>query len=132
MPRTYPDLATFFREEGRTQDDVAHDLGISPALLSMYKWKLRQPPLQLALRITSLCRVPLESLLRAPRPTPAKAARRSQTVTSRPRQMTGNSGNHPSLHNTNPRAAGASRQATMESSQSEKTSKTGSFTRSKH
>ena len=121
MPRTYPNLAAYFRGEGRTQGDLAHELDISPALMSMYKNGDRQPPLALALRISERCRIPPESLIRVQRPTPAKAE-------SRP----GRKANLHSLHNTNGRSARASGRAADESSQSEKISKTSTFTRSKH
>ena len=75
--RTYPNLFAFFRAEGRIQDTIAQELGISPALLSMFKWGLRQPDLALALRIADRCRVPLESLVKVQRPQPAKATPRA-------------------------------------------------------
>jgi DNA-binding XRE family transcriptional regulator len=61
--RTYPNLQAYFRGEGATQGALAHELGISQALLSMIKWGLREPDLALALRIAERCRVPLESLV---------------------------------------------------------------------
>lgn len=121
MPRTYPNLKAYFRAEGRTQGDLAHELGISPALMSMYKHGDRQPPLALALRISERCRIPPESLIRVQRPTPAKADHRP-----------GRKANLPSLHNTNRRSAGASGPAANESSQSGNNGKTSTFTRSKH
>ena len=119
--RTYPNLAAYFRGEGRTQGDLAHELDISPALMSMYKHGDRQPPLALALRISERCRIPPESLIRVRRPTPAKAE-------SRP----GRTANLPKVHNTIRRSAGASGQAADESSPSGKNGQTSSFTRSKH
>lgn len=65
MPRrVYPNLAAYFRENEETQAQVADELGISYAYMSMLKWGIRQPPLDLALRIAQRCGVPLESLLR--------------------------------------------------------------------
>ena len=107
--RTYPNLAAFFHAEGRIQNQVAHELGISSSLLSMIRWGLRQPQLDLALRISDRCRVPLESLIRVRRPTPAKAA-------SRPRARA----KIHSLHNTIRHTGGRSPGAARHSSQSEK------------
>jgi len=106
MARTYPDLAAYFRAEEGTQGDLAHELGISPSLLSMFKWGEREPQLALALRISERCRVPLESLIKVRRPTPAKAA-------SRPAKL------H-SLQNTIRRSGGRRPGAARESSHSEK------------
>ncbi len=121
MPRTYPNLKAYFRAEGRTQGDLAHELGISPALMSMYKNGDRQPPLAVALRISERCRIPPESLIRVQRPTPAKAESRPSRKVNLPRE-----------HNTIRRSAGPSGQAADESSQSGKIGKTSTFTRSKH
>lgn len=65
MPRRiYPDLHSYFRENGDSVTQVASDVGCSIAHLSMIKWGTRQPTLALALRIAERCGVPLESLLR--------------------------------------------------------------------
>lgn len=67
MPRrVYPNLRAFFRDSGETQQQIADELGISYPSISMIKSGLRQPTLELALRIASRCNVPLESLLRQP------------------------------------------------------------------
>lgn len=64
MPRrVYPNLAAFLREHDGTAHELARELGISPPLLSMIKWRVRQPRLELALKIAERCNVPLESLL---------------------------------------------------------------------
>lgn len=85
--RLYPNLAAFFLGEGRIQGQVAQELGISKAHLSMIKWGLREPDLALALQITARCHVPLESLVKR-RPTVKatlrkKARRRPELVSSR-------------------------------------------------
>ena len=66
MPqRIYPNLKAFFRESGESQTDIANEIGISIASMSMIKWGQRQPALPLALKIAARCHVPLESLIRA-------------------------------------------------------------------
>lgn len=60
----YPSLTAYFQENEETQAQVADELEISYAYMSMLKWGLRQPPLDLALKIARRCNVPLESLLR--------------------------------------------------------------------
>jgi transcriptional regulator with XRE-family HTH domain len=63
--RVFPSLAAYLRDRGRgAQVEVAAELGISPAYLSLLKDRQRQPPLDLALRIAAHCAVPLESLVR--------------------------------------------------------------------
>lgn len=65
MPRRiYPNLLAFFRANPETQAQIADELEISPAFLSMIKWGERQPQLSLALKIADRCHVPLESLIR--------------------------------------------------------------------
>jgi hypothetical protein len=113
MPIIYPDLHAFFKAEGRIQAEVAHELGISTALLSMFKWREREPHLELALRISERCRVPLASLVKLRKPTPAKAAHRPRAAQA-PRAKI-----H-SLHNTNRKSAAARQRTAYTSSQSEK------------
>ena len=73
MPRrVYSNLKAFFEaqrdlKDGLSAQDVAKKLGISYAYLSMIKWGDRQPDLKLALAISHLCHVPVESLLRRDR-----------------------------------------------------------------
>jgi Helix-turn-helix. len=65
MPqRVYPNLVSYFDKTDETQQQVASELGISTAYMSMIKWRQRQPDLALALRISERCNVPLESLIR--------------------------------------------------------------------
>lgn len=68
MPRrVYPNLTAYFKgNPGESAFEIAHELGISPAFLSMIKWGERQPGLALALRMAERFQVPLESLLRKP------------------------------------------------------------------
>ena len=113
MPIIYPDLHAFFKAEGRVQKAVAHELGISTALLSMFKWREREPHLELALRISERCRVPLASLVKLRKPTPAKAAHR-------PRSAQASRAKIHSLHNTIRRSGGRSPGAARQSSHSEK------------
>jgi transcriptional regulator with XRE-family HTH domain len=73
MPRrVYANLRAYFedhrlRQTGLRAMDVADDLHISHAYLSMIKWGQREPDLALALRIAAKCSVPLESLIRSNR-----------------------------------------------------------------
>lgn len=63
--RVFASLAAYLRDRGRGgQVELAAELGISPAYLSLLKDRQRQPPLDLALRISAHCAVPLESLLK--------------------------------------------------------------------
>lgn len=63
--RVYPNLLAYFKgNPDVTQTQIADELKISTAYVSMLKWGLRQPPLDLALKIADRCSVPLESLLR--------------------------------------------------------------------
>lgn len=65
MPRIYPDLNAFFRDNPEeTVLAVAKDVACSPPMLSMVRWGRRQPRLQLALKISRRCNVPLESLIK--------------------------------------------------------------------
>jgi hypothetical protein len=67
MPsRIYPDLNAFFRDNpDETLTAVAKDVRCVPSMLSMVRWGTRQPRLQLALRISRRCNVPLESLIKS-------------------------------------------------------------------
>lgn len=60
--RAYPDVPTYLREAGVTQEQFATRVGISPSYLSMLLSGLRTPPLDLAMRIASEANVPIESL----------------------------------------------------------------------
>lgn len=63
--RIYPDLIAYFNaDDTDTQSQVAKELGISTPYLSMIKWREREPNIDLALRISNRCNVPLESLIR--------------------------------------------------------------------
>jgi DNA-binding XRE family transcriptional regulator len=65
MPRrVYPNLRAYFADNEETQAQVADELEISYAYMSMLKWGTRQPDLKLALKLAQRCNVPLESLLR--------------------------------------------------------------------
>jgi DNA-binding XRE family transcriptional regulator len=61
--RSYPNLFAYLKHSGRTQTELAHELGISVTMVSMLKWGHRQPTLALALKIADVCHVPLESLM---------------------------------------------------------------------
>lgn len=72
--RIYPDLRTYFKERGHTQQKLARRLGISQPYMSNITNNIQQPPLDLALRISTLVGVPLESLLREPKVETAETA----------------------------------------------------------
>lgn len=62
--RVYPSLIAFFKANPDVAgQDLARELGISFAYMSMIKWGVRQPRLGLALKIAERCNVPLESLI---------------------------------------------------------------------
>lgn len=63
--RTYPNLAAYLEGTGRTQQQLATQLGRSQAYVSKLIRGLQQPSLNEALRIARVCRVPVESLVRA-------------------------------------------------------------------
>lgn len=65
--RTYPNLTTYFSETGETQERFAARLDITQSYMSKIVRGLQQPELKLALRISKLARVPLESLIRQER-----------------------------------------------------------------
>ena len=41
--RSYPNLFAYLKHSGRTQTELAHELGISVTMVSMLKWGHRQP-----------------------------------------------------------------------------------------
>jgi transcriptional regulator with XRE-family HTH domain len=61
--RTFPDLATYLKETGLTQLQLARKLNISQAYMSKLVRRLQQPSLDEALRISRACRIPVESLV---------------------------------------------------------------------
>ena len=65
MPRIYPNLKRYFRETGVTQTELAERLGINQPKLSRIVNRIIEPDLELAMRISRVCRVPLESMIRA-------------------------------------------------------------------
>lgn len=63
--RIYPDLNAFFKDNpDETVTQVAKDVGCATSFISMVRWSERQPRLELALKISRRCNVPLESLLK--------------------------------------------------------------------
>lgn len=63
--RVFPSLIAYFNDDGSdSQTQVARELGISKSFLCMIKWHEREPGIELALRISKRCNVPLESLIR--------------------------------------------------------------------
>ena len=60
----YPDLKTFFAESGQSQQHVATVLGLSQAALSRFAAGIKMPRPELAYRIASYCRIPLDSFTR--------------------------------------------------------------------
>lgn len=63
--RIYPNLVAFFEDSANpSQMELAEELGISNALMSMIKCRQREPDITLAIKIMGRCRVPLESLIR--------------------------------------------------------------------
>jgi len=64
MPRKQPDsLDKYLASRRITQNQLAKELGISAIFLSEIRRGKRTPRLELAIRITRHCGVPIESLL---------------------------------------------------------------------
>ena len=65
MPkRVYPNLHAFLNDkQNPSLSDLARELDISVPYLCQIRWHDRQPRLNLALKISERCNVPLESLL---------------------------------------------------------------------
>jgi transcriptional regulator with XRE-family HTH domain len=66
MPRRiYPSLDAFFKFEGNhgTATRLAEELEINPSYLSLIRSGRRMPALDLALKISRRCHVPIESLI---------------------------------------------------------------------
>lgn len=61
--RTYPNLTSYLEAEGLTQAELAVKLRRSQAYISKLVNGLQQPSLDEALRISRVCRVPVESLV---------------------------------------------------------------------
>lgn len=61
--RTYPNLTSYLKDTGKTQVQLAEDLGKSQAFISKLLRGLTQPSLDEALRIASIVGVPVESLV---------------------------------------------------------------------
>lgn len=75
MPRrVYPSLDAYlkFDENRGTATELAHELDINPSYLSLIRAGLRMPALDLALRISQRCNIPVESLI--PKPIKQKAS----------------------------------------------------------
>ena len=71
MPRIYPDLATYLRESGEKQADLArrlrdtHRVRITQAAISRYARGERLPRPALGFKIAAVCRLPTDSFARA-------------------------------------------------------------------
>jgi transcriptional regulator with XRE-family HTH domain len=66
MPRRiYPSLDAYLKFEGNrgTATRLAEELEINPSYLSLIRAGLRMPALDLALKISRRCNVPIESLI---------------------------------------------------------------------
>lgn len=61
--RTYPNLTSYLDSTGTTQAALADRLGRSQAFISKLVNGITQPSLDEALRISRICRVPVESLV---------------------------------------------------------------------
>jgi len=65
MRRVYPDLATYLRESGEKQADLARRLRITQAAISRYARGERLPRPALGFKIAAVCRLPTDSFARA-------------------------------------------------------------------
>lgn len=61
--RTYPNLVAYLEGTGQTQAQLAARLERSQAFVSKLVNGLAQPSLDEALRVASICRIPVESLV---------------------------------------------------------------------
>lgn len=62
--RVYADLDSFFRgNPDLSMQEIAAELGITLSMVSYMRNGLRQPSLDLALRIAERCKIPIESLV---------------------------------------------------------------------
>ena len=62
-PRTYPNLTAYLEGTNTTQVELAAKLNRSQAFISKLVNGITQPSLNEALRISRICRVPVESLV---------------------------------------------------------------------
>lgn len=60
--RAFASLREFFDQTGMRQEDIAFDLGISPAHLSNIMNGKRTPSFGLALRLSEITNVPIQSI----------------------------------------------------------------------
>jgi transcriptional regulator with XRE-family HTH domain len=61
--RTYPNITAYLRATGMTQAELAQRLGRSQPFVSKLINGLTQPTLHEALRIATICRIPVETLV---------------------------------------------------------------------
>jgi transcriptional regulator with XRE-family HTH domain len=61
--RTYPNITAYMKATGQSQVELAARLGRSQAFVSKLVNGLTQPSLTEALRIASICRIPVETLV---------------------------------------------------------------------
>lgn len=61
--RIYPDLASYLKDTGTTQTAFAEKVGASQSTISRILSKELVPDVGLALRISKIARIPLESLI---------------------------------------------------------------------
>lgn len=62
--RVYADLDAFFRgNPDMSMQQLAEQLGVTLSMVSYMRNGLRQPRLDLAVRIVELCNIPIESLI---------------------------------------------------------------------
>jgi transcriptional regulator with XRE-family HTH domain len=62
--KRYPSLAAYLAGTGRTQEQLAADLGVRQGLISKYVRGEQTPRLDLAIRLSAITGVPLEALTR--------------------------------------------------------------------
>lgn len=60
--RAFASLREFFAQTGIRQEDIAAELGISPAHLSNIVNKKRTPSFDLAIRLSEIANVPIQSI----------------------------------------------------------------------
>lgn len=65
MPKSYPSLAAYLAGEGRTQEQLAADLGVRQGTLTKWVRGVTMPRPKMAVKIASVTGVSIDSMIRA-------------------------------------------------------------------
>lgn len=61
--RRYPSVLAYLKDKGLTQGELARDVGLSNAQMSRIVNRQTQPSLGLAVKLSVICRVPVEAFV---------------------------------------------------------------------